>query len=134
MFAIEARTFMTSDTDGPSSAHPTALGQEMFAVLESVGNTSANVLTEIKNVIQTLDLMTAGLTTTSIISVLGFYKSVNERTAVLVDYMKRSLVEAQAAPQPRSKVPWPKVECWMVLWTFCLPNETSRVFRLFSSS
>jgi hypothetical protein len=93
-FAIEARTFMTTDTDGPSSAHPTAWEQEIFAVLESVGNTSANVLTEIKNVIHTSDSMTAGLTTTSVISILGFFESENERTAVLVDYVHASTGES----------------------------------------
>jgi hypothetical protein len=82
-FAIKARSFATT-----TAPQPSPLEKDMFAVLESVANTSASVLSEIANVIQTSDTVTAGLVTTSIISVLGYFElGTLQTTAALVDHI-----------------------------------------------
>jgi hypothetical protein len=82
-FAIKARS-LTTTTD----PQPSLLEKDMFAVLESVANTSASVLSEIANVIQTSDTVTAGLATTSILSILGYFeRGTLQTTAALVDHI-----------------------------------------------
>jgi hypothetical protein len=126
-FATKARTLTTTTDPQPSPLEQ----RHFFELLESVTNTSASVLSEIANVIQTADTVTAGLLTTSIVSILGCFERVNVRTtAVLIDNVSTVMREStnSTAATSQGALVRSKTGYLLMLWTFYQPNETSRAF------
>jgi hypothetical protein len=66
----------------------TAIFLDVYAVLEQVATSSALLITEVSNILQSNDAVTAGIVATSVLSILGFFERVTAATtSTLTSYV-----------------------------------------------